>query len=219
MSALCLMACSDQNDNPRLARWPSLLCGPCYANLRRTVVQSVGIYVHLGRTMIRLSVGWNQPLSGTRIPPAPLREDLHDLRVDLAGKLACWARLIAEERTLRGPYLHRVSLRNGDIAPDDLHDLVVFVRDHLSWASEQLWVDALVVEMRDTMRRIHAACPWRVERRDLPAPCPGCGMQSLALYTGDDHVICRTPDCGEVIKESLYEHYVRVLCDEQVTAA
>jgi hypothetical protein len=204
----CIRGCTYHDGNPRPQR-EGLLCRACAYRLRRHITQAPAVHAWLWLAMVREQSG-TEPISGSREAPLPIRVALHDLRDDLTAVMASWADVVASESRLVGP------------EGDSLTHTVPWLLRHLQGALSRIWVGDLADEMADLHRRAYLAAPWDRERRDLPAPCPECGLLTLALYGGADEVVCRNAVCGETIPSRLYDHYVRVLADEHratVTAA
>jgi hypothetical protein len=200
----CALRCTDRDGQAREPLAPSLLCGACYARLRRHTRELGEIHTWLGTEMIRVSHGWSEPVSGSPNRVAPLVLELHDLRTDLVAVVRSWTRMVAEQHQppMAGP-------RN-----PELGTVLDWLVQRLGWMCEQPWISDYAGEVSDLHIACHTARPWTRHRRDMPAPCPGCKLLSLSLYGGDDGVVCRNPLCPVVIPEQQYEFYVRVLADE-----
>lgn len=184
----------------RPARLPSLLCGGCFGKMRADVSVLVGAYIWLGIAM--LATGGQRGETTTRSPAEsrmPFRADLHDTRVDIAGKLGGWARLVAEKRVpaLAGP------------GSGDVETVGRWLRAQLPWASEQGFCDSMAIELADAARTAYGLVPWNARRRDFPLPCPDCTYLTLSLYGADEVIICRNRDCGRILSWADYWTEVR----------
>lgn len=191
----CIIGCTDTyaegaeiKERPRQAYDGSLLCGKCFARLRRLVRAMDGAYDWLGQRMARDGgAGRFEPVSGTSEARLPLREALHDHREwAIKPRLAGWARIVIDEfpSPLAGP------------RSSHPHDVAGWLLPHLPWVAAQPWVDEMLAELADTVSDAHKLAPWQRERRHLDLPCPECDMLSLALFGGDDWITCQTPTCG-----------------------
>lgn len=218
---LCELDCG------RHAHHGSRVCGGCYAQLRRHLRELWAIHVWFGHEMIRTGhptasthddTGLTAERRGTSADaPTPIILDLHDMRVTirewLLGRIATdhrpavqgWIPFVAYEHTpaLAGP-------RDREIDTS-----MTWLEARLPWICEQYWATMFVWQVRILRSVCHRIRPWRAQRIDLHAPCPKCDVCLLSLYGGDDHVTCRNPACGYELPKDLYQHYVRVLADEQ----
>ena len=200
---LCVIPHRHDTERPRPAAAGTLLCQGHLQGLEQKLGDITAVYDWLGACMVRDGSGTgDQPISGSREAPTPLRVSLHDLRADIAAKLASWTHVVTEDRSMRGPDRF-----------DDPHAASMWLGSQVAWIAAQPWVDEFWAEVDEWHRLSRAAAPYHRERRDLPAPCPECDYLSLSLYGGDDHVTCRV--CGHLLKRELYDHYVRVLHDEE----
>lgn len=185
----------------RERRAPSLMCGGCFGRLRRDISTLVGAHMWLGIAMLNPSPAWKtgaiHQAPGSRIPFAA---QLHDHRVDIEGKLNCWARMVLEEHV---PVLHRGP---ADAQPETVARWLV---EYLPWISDQRWCDDIAAELGDTARAAYALVPWNRHRRDLPLPCPDCGLLTLSLYGGDELIMCRNVECGRLMTTADYWAEVR----------
>ena len=176
-------------------RYPSHMCGSCFARLRRHISVLVGAHTWLGIAMLNPTPAWKPgTIHRQGGPRPPFRVDLHDAREDIAGKLTSWAKLIAEEHVpaLRGP------------AAPDVATVARWLVERLPWVSEQPWCDAMANELAEAARSSYALVPWDRQRRDLPLPCPDCGVLLLSLYSGDELIACRNPGCGRQLTWAAY---------------
>lgn len=174
-----------------------MLGGRCWARLNRNLAGTVDAWRWLGECMPRGLVSQGEPLSGTKSPPIPLILAMHDQRVHIAGVLASWARMVAEDRSLTGP------------AGVDPPTVGAWLAPHLRWCATQPWVDDLLTELADVVRQAHTTAPWRPHIHRLPLPCPDCGQVSLAILGGSDWVTCRNRDCGRLLGRGFYEQLAR----------
>ena len=179
----------------REARYPSCMCGGCYARLHVDVGTLVGAHTWLGVAMRNPTPAWKPgAIHRPSGPRPPFQVQLHDARVDIAAKLTSWAKLIAEEHTpaLAGP------------ADSDPATIGRWLGHRLRWVSEQLWCDEMARELNELARSAYALVPWDRERRQLPLPCPGCDLLTLVLYGGQEWVSCRNPECGALLSWADY---------------
>lgn len=190
-------------------RYPAgtLMCGSCFARLRRHISILVGAHTWLGIAMLNPTPAWKpgtiHRAGGSRLP---FRAELHDAREDIAGKLASWTQLIAEEHepALAGP------------ASTDVATVARWLVERLPWVSGQPWCDAMANELAEAARSSYALVPWDRQRRDLPLPCPACGVLLLSLYSGDELIGCRNPECGCVMSRAQYAVLVQEQHDKLV---
>ena len=169
----------------------SYLCGRCFGRLRRNVAILVGVHGWLGVAMYTPAPtrrdGPGRSAPGSRPPFNPA---LHDLRVDITGKLRSWSRLIAEEHQLRGP------------ADGDVRTVAGWMKEQLPWVSDQRWCSEMAAALGESVQDARKLVPWERVCRPLPLPCPGrygCNLLTLCVYGGDDAVTCRNPECGRLI--------------------
>lgn len=180
-----------------------LLCGGCYGRLERTIAELPAVHTWL-QGALQPGTTAGEHVTATREPPTPLRVDVYDERVDIAGKLTEWARLVAEERQLHGPT---------DSRPEST---AAFLLTHLDWSAAQPWVDEYAAEMFELRRDAHTLAPWTPGTHRLPAPCPTCDALTLIRHDGADHVTCdsRAGGCGRSWSETQYRRLVLVLATE-----
>lgn len=180
----------------------SFICGGCFARILGDLCTLEFAYAWLGAQMVAPQPTWKpgtiHQAGGSR-PPLPVA--LHDARVDIHGKLASWARLIAEEANMRGP------------ADDTVPAIATWLRAQLHWASDQAWCDDYAAELAELRGMAYGLAPWDRARTDLPLPCParGCGMLSLSWYSGSETVVCRSRVCGHRMTS---EDYVKAVVAE-----
>jgi hypothetical protein len=186
---------------PRQADFGAL-CMPCHYRLVRTLHDIPHARV--------LLAGHLQPGQAARSsdvirrtkgdPPAPLNLDVLDVIADIDHHPLGWARIHAEDHGLMAPT-----------------DGITHLRTHLASVECSEWIADAWDELTALTSHAHALVPWRPEAVKLGAPCPQCHCQALVLYGGDDWVTCQ--ECGYVINRSLYDHWARVILDEQREAA
>lgn len=181
----------------------SFVCGPDFARMRRDLAEVQWAYAWLGATMLALPAAWKSgTIHAAAGPRPPLSLAMHDARIDIQGKLATWARVVGEEHT---PALHGP-------ADGDVRTVATWLRARLQWISDQPWCDEFARELSEMRQTAYALAPWDRSRLDLPLPCPkpkGCGLLTLALYSGDDGVTCRNRACGRVMTWADYYLEVR----------
>jgi hypothetical protein len=197
MSESACIACATR---PR--KGDSELCGGCFARLRELVATVEWAHGWLGVNMAGGASGF-KPGSLHRKADSrpPYRLDLSDARTDIHTKLASWAQAIGEEHVppLAGPL------------DDSVPSIGRWLRARLPWVSDQPWVDSFIAELAELRGLAYGLAPWDRCRTDLPLPCPakGCGLLTLALYGGDDAVICRSRDCGHIMTAYEYKKGVK----------
>jgi hypothetical protein len=177
----------------------SLICGGDFARLRGDLATVQWAHSWLGTSMLALPASWKPGTIHRRGgPQPPMNVAMHDVRVDITGKLATWARMVAEEMTpaMAGP------------AHGDVRTVATWLRAQLGWISDQPWCDEFARELTDMRSAAYALAPWERSRLDLPLPCPRCGLLSLSLYSGDDAVTCRIRDCGHALTWADYQRKV-----------
>jgi hypothetical protein len=202
LAALCVIC----HDRPPVGT--SYLCGGDYARLRTDLALTAWAHWWLGRAMVTPAPAWKpgaiHHAATEGQPPFPVA--LLDARSAIEAVLGSWARMIAEEHTpaLAGP------------ADGGVESVVRWLRARLPWCSDQPWVDDYARELAELRQQAHGLVPWSRARRDLPVPCPACGLLSLSAYSGDDAIVCRSHDCGRVVAWVEYEHAVRREWDDEM---
>lgn len=189
----------------RPAYTPSLICGGCFARLKSDIATLVGAHTWLGIAMLNPTPAWKPgTIHRSPEPKLPFNAQLHDARVDIAGKLASWARVIAEEHVpaLAGP------------ADADPATVGRWLGHRLRWVSDQPWCDEMARELGELARAAYALVPWERHRRELPLPCPDCGYLTLTLYGGDELIVCRYRECAREMTWAEYWDRVRELQPE-----
>ncbi len=197
-----------------------LLCKPALLRLTRTIGEMPALFDWLSANLAPGSASTDAPVSGSRERPLPISSSVHDQAELIRQTLNGWARCVAEERDLTGPWrplnphslAERDRLQRGVEMTCTVNALATFLLAHLDWAASQPWIDDLDEEMRDLARDGHAIAPTKPGRHDLPAPCPDCQTRALARWDGEDHVICR--HCHAMWSEETYARLVRVLALE-----
>jgi len=196
----------DDQPAPRIAGI-GLLCHRCAFRLERHIAELPARFDELGAV---LGGGKGSRTEGKRTkgsPPVPLNLAAHDHRQHIAGVLASWVLLVAEERGLRGPDTQTVPA------------LSTWLVQHHAWLVGQPWVDDLSEEVAELTRTAEGITRRLPGWNRLPAPCPGCGAFEMGRKDGDAHVECRS--CGLRYGEAEYARLVHVLAhddDETVTA-
>jgi hypothetical protein len=185
---------------PRPAEFGAL-CLPCHFRLVRTLHD-----LPHARTLL---AGHLQPSYARREnmvkatkgnPPVPLNLSVLDLSTEFDHIPLAWARIHAEDHDLTPPT-----------------DGIAHLKTHLASIECAAWIADAWAELADLTSRAHALVPWRPEVVKLGAPCPQCHCLALVMYGGDDWVTCQ--ECGNVIERALYDHWARVILDEQRQAA
>ncbi|MGH6657593.1 MAG: hypothetical protein ACRDVE_20600 [Actinocrinis sp.] len=182
------------------ANWPlppSLLCGGCYARLRRDLAACEFAYEWLGTTMRALKPAWRTGTitrGGESRPPFDVQ--LHDARAAIETGLDGWARYIA------GLYVPPMA---GPADPR-VPTVARWLRGRLRWCSDQPWCGEFAVALAELRQAAYALAPWERGMERLPLPCPGrgCGRQSLVFYQGSDTVTCSRRQCGHTMPMSQY---------------
>jgi hypothetical protein len=133
-------------------------------------------------------------------PPVPLNLSVLDLTTEFDHIPLGWARIHAEDHDLTTPT-----------------DGVAHLQLHLASVECSAWIADAWAELADLTSRAHALVPWRPEVVKLGAPCPHCHCPALVMYGGDDWVTCQ--ECGGILERAMYDHWARVILDEQREAA
>lgn len=142
--------------------------------------------------------GENRPTKGT--PPVPLNISAHDHLTEMHATLVSWVRMVAEERTLRGP------------DRDDDAILSAWLLSQLPWLLAHGAVGDLADEMRDLARVADSLTQSGLRWHRLEPPCPSCAAFELGRWDGDDHVGCRS--CGRHWPDVEYPFFVRLALDD-----
>lgn len=171
------------------------LCGPCVHAIRRWLASIPATMVVLAASIQRETTG-APTRSGSRTAPLPGRADtlnlcgpwavdtVHDEHGDQCGPLPIaavlhgWARLVAEERHLRGP------------ATVTETALAAYLDAHLDWAAGQPWAGEMHDELLHMMGRIWHITSTRPRVRPVTRPCPRCDVLALTEEDGDQYVRC-----------------------------
>lgn len=196
------------------------LCKPALSRLTRTIGEMPALHDWLRSNLAPGSASTEAPVSGSRERPLPISSAVHDHAEHIRQILNSWARLVAEDRNLTGPWralnphslAERDRLRHGKEQTASVNALATFLLAHLDWCAHQDWIDDLDEEMRDLARDGHGIAPTKPGRHDLPAPCPDCDLMALARWDGEDHVICR--NCHAMWDELEYKRLVHVLAQQ-----
>ncbi len=201
------------------------LCRRAWTQLVRQVAELPALANWLEANLAAGGRGESQRVKGTKEDPIPIRPAVIDTQAEMLGIVNAWARLIAEERNLQGPWYvlppdstaERDRLRRGLEQTASLNELCSFLGAHLTWAAEQPWVDDLYGEIGQVTSRAQAVMPFRAARHDLNAPCPNpdCTAKSLSRYDGDFYVHCRS--CGERWDEQEWDRLGLILHEEQAS--
>jgi len=180
------------------------MCGACFGRLHADIATLVGAHTWLGIAMCNPTPAFKAgTIHRSGGPGIPFRAELHDTRVDVAGKLASWARMIAEDGPpLAGP-------ADGEVAT-----VGRWLAARLPWVSDQLWCDAMAHELADAARGARRLVPWDSIGRELALPCPDCGYVTLTVYSGTDVIWCRWPECGRTMGWAEYEREVEKRLEE-----
>jgi hypothetical protein len=182
----------------RPPRDPSGICGGCYARTRGDLNTLAWAHTWLGVAMLTPGTSWKPgTLHRAPGPQPPYGLQYHDQREQIEAVLSSWVTAVAYEGALAGP------------ADKTVTGLTAWLRIRLPWISEQSWCRDFATELSDQRAAAHALAPWERGRRDLPVPCPRCGLLTLSLYGGDDGVTCRNRECGEMIAWYRYDREVR----------
>lgn len=199
---------------------PLLICKPASQRLTRTIGEMPALHDWLRANLTPGAASTDAPVSGSRERPIPLAAGVYDHAELIRQTLNGWARIVAEDRQLTGPWrslaqdslAERDRLARGKEQTSTVNALAVFLLAHLDWAMGQTWVDDLTEEMSDLARTGHGLAPTKPGRHDLPAPCPDCDLMALARWDGEDHVICR--NCHAMWDENEYKRLVIVLSQQ-----
>jgi hypothetical protein len=177
------------------------LCGACVRAMAGWLAELPHQLVVLRGSRQR-EVGEQQRVAGSRTAPLPGRldvlnligpgspGDVRDQAGDQTGPLpittvlGSWARLITEERGLRGPR-----------GRSEEH-LADYLARHLDWAAGQPWAPELHAELQQMMRVIRSITRVRPRTKAIPRPCPRETCQALALVATDHQQYVECTACG-----------------------
>lgn len=181
----------------------SRMCGSCFGRMRTDTAILAGAHTWLGVAMHTPPPAFKagtigRSAGGTR---PPFRLELHDMRVDISGKLTSWARVVIAEQIGAG----------AGPADGEVRTVAAWLTERLGWVSYQLWCDDMAREFREAARDARGLVPWESIGRGLPLPCPGCGYLTLTLYSGTDTIACRNRDCGRTM---IWAHYVTAVREQ-----
>jgi hypothetical protein len=184
----------DGEPGPRMAKI-GLTCSRCHNRLERVLAELPATLTNLRAVLGGTTGGRAENRRTKGSPPLPLNVCVHDHLEHTHTLLVSWTRLVAEERSLRGPD----------------HPNPAWLLGQLSWIVDQPWVDDFDDEIREASRVAEALARSRPGWNQLSAPCPGCGGMTLGRWDGDDHVGC---PCGERWPERDYPRMVLVLATD-----
>lgn len=164
--------------------------------------------------------GFGDYTTGSREKPLPIKTGIADHLTQITDTVNSWARLVAEERDLRGPWRplpsdgwpERDRLRRAVEQTASLEDLCTFLLAHLDWTVQQLWVDDFATEIEDLTSTAHGLAPSRPSKHRMAAPCPTCNAFELSRMDGDSFINCGS--CGRLWTEDEYVRLALVLAAE-----
>ncbi len=175
----------------------AMLCSHCTSRLERQLAE-LPARLHLAHS---LHDGRQTPRKSDRRggeTPAPVNVDLLDVLNAIPAVLDSWARMVCEERSLRGP---------------DTHDrLPGWLLGQLDWLIRQPWVDDFADELNDLCHDLERLTRVNKHRHRLEPPCPQCAARELGRWDGTDQVDCDA--CGKAWPERQYPWMVRLALDD-----
>ena len=180
------------------------LCDGCHKGLQRDLTRSGPAAVLLrGHLPPDLSQALSDERHGTSEdgPPAPIRIDVLDALNAILDTLAWWAQAHAGQHDLRGP------------AHTDAASTSAYLLAQLASVECMAGVGTLVYDLDLAMRKAYELAPWQEGVRRLGEPCPVCHEAKMVMVASEGVARCRK--CGNVMSETLYEHWARVIIDKR----
>lgn len=162
MNDLCIMTHRTDPDRPRRAIDGGYICDGCVAQLERLVAEMPARYAALERVLATGGTG-GQRVSGTASEPLPINLAVAEHRHHMAGVMASWARLVAEERGIMPP------------ASPALAVCGPWLTVHIQWCARQRWVDEMLTELRQANGRARAMLNPDGSKRIAIGPCRTAG--------------------------------------------
>lgn len=196
-----------------------LLCGRCWGRLQSAVRTLPGLVDHLFEVA---APGVSSPSGGSAggsrpAGPRVLYAVALDAADDLAGMLAAWCDLVAEQRLGRsqgprpaGLWVTDDGVVAGVRVPAAVGALAVWMEPHLAWCAGREWAVDLVDDLR-MVERVAARYPVEEPDRAVSGVrCPRCGAHSLVVRPvrvagGSEQVVCSELACGAVLSEEDWE--------------
>lgn len=199
------------------------LCESGYRRLEQHLAELPALSGWLHANLPRSdSGGYGDYTTGSKDRPLPIRDAVADHCATILGIVNSWARIVAEERDLRGPWkplppdgrAERDRLRRAVEQTATLSELTTFLLAHLPWAVEQAWVDDMADEVQDVTRDGHKLVPSRPGRHRIQAPCPDadCNLAALVRVDGSAYVECE--GCGRLWTEDEWLRLAVVMADD-----
>jgi hypothetical protein len=223
VSATVACIAPHRDDRPAHGAEVGYLCRPAFSRLERQIAELPALHhwLHANLPTGGGSALDPNPVSGSGDEPLPIRDTVADHLTRIVQVLSSWARMVAEERDLCGPWrpLHpdglpeRDRLRRAVEQTATLEQLATFLLAHLPWAAGQPWVDDFAGEVDELTVDAHDLVPSRPRTYRLPLPCMSCG-EMLSRRDGSD-IECRT--CGRLWRVEQYpqlmEHAAEMVRD------
>lgn len=197
---ICIAEHKHDPDRQRRAVDGLYLCYGCRDSLEQFVAEMPARYADLGRALAGGSGSGDQRVSGSASEPLPINPAAVEHRRHIAGCLASWCKLVADERGIQPP------------AGPQVYRTAPWLTVHVDWCAGHRWVDEMLDELRglagrargllDPDRRLPTGERCRVTFEDghrcdgaivflqghdeqWRARCPECGGQEAAAYLHD----------------------------------
>lgn len=195
------------------------LCGRCWGRVQSAVRTLPGLVEHLAEVA---APGVSSPSGGSggggrAAGPRVLYAAALDAADDLAGMLAAWCDLVAEQRLGRsqgprpaGLWVTDDGVVAGVRAPSAVGALAAWMEPHLAWCAGRDWAADLVADL-GMVERVAARYPAEEPDRAVSGVrCPRCGAHSLVVRParvvgGSEQVVCSELACGAVLSEEDWE--------------
>lgn len=179
-----------RDDRDRRALDGLYLCQSCRDHLERLIAEMPARYTELGHALAGGTSGGGQRVSGSASEPLPINPAAADHRAQIAGVLASWCRLVADERGIRPPSGPEVTLT----AP--------WLTVHVDWCAGNRWVDEMLEEMRKTAGRARGLIdpdrrlPTGERCRTVDDDGGRCDGAIVFIQGGDEQWSARCSECG-----------------------
>lgn len=151
---ICVMTHRQDPDRPRPALDGGYLCHGHHKELERLVAEMPARADDLDRAAGAGGGRGDGTHSGISID-----EVAANLRTDMAGVLASWCRVVAEERGINPP------------ASADLYHTAPWMTRHVDWCAANRWVDEMLLELRRVNGQALGIADIPVRRVSLGAQC------------------------------------------------
>lgn len=183
---ICVMEHKRDPDRPRQALPGLYVCHGHHAELERLIAEMPARADDLDRA---------RGPGGPRPPGAasglPIDDRAAEHRTQMAGVVASWCRVVAEDRGITTP------------AGPELHRTCPWLLRHVDWCCGNRWVDEMLSELRQVTGRALALADIPARRVPLAAQCltheggERCTGTVTIIVRGDDWT-ARCTDCEQV---------------------